>query len=370
MVQKTVRALCLSALLVLSGAAQAQGHQGQPDGPVFSPEQMRQGITMGAGECAAYRSTVFVTVQGQGLCFRYYLSTAGGTSSAVVYYLEGDKSPEQYAFDPAKFDERAARMSADYRMPAVYLARMGLDGSSGWHRYRRTWFEVEATSRAIDAINARHGFGTVHVMGQSGGGHLTGSLIGVRGDVGCALPGSGRLAFDEEYVRSEARKRDPALRHYDPHTRLAEVVRNSIRARILVVTDPADKRVPAAMQTGFVRDVQRAGGRIAQFFVTATDELSHGSTPYIRVAMKGCLQGASDGEIGAKLTALSAERWTHEIARRQVAPAGTVPPTAWASGRPAGTAAPAPVPVRPAPFQPRGSFRMAGSPPPPPPAFR
>lgn len=319
-VQKLGSLVCLAGILLAAHGAQAQApsYQAayQPDGPLFSPEQMRQGISMTTQECAAYRSTVYVVASGVGLCFRYYLSTAGGQSSDVVYFLQGDHPDDKLAYDPEKLDRTAETMSRSYRRPAVYLARMGTDGSSGSHRYRRTWFEVEATHLAIDAINARHGFQSIHVMGQSGGGHLTGALVGTRADIGCAVPGSGRLAFDRNYEARQAR-RPSHQRHYSPDTALAEVVRHSWTTRILVVTDPADRRVPSHMQTGFVQEVQQAGGRISQFFIAATDDLRHGSTPYVRKAMAGCLGGKSDAEITAALDQMSRERWAAKIAGAQ-----------------------------------------------------
>jgi hypothetical protein len=312
--------LTLGTIALLIGCAlgppvQAQGPMQplRPDGPLFTPEDMRRGIAMTERDCAAYSSTVYVVASGTGLCFRYYLSTSGGSGAEVVYFLQGDHPDDKLAYNPTELGRAAERMSIGYRRPAVYLARMGTDGSSGSERNRRTWLEVEATHLAIDAINARHGFRMIHVMGQSGGGHLTGSLVGTRRDIGCAIPGSGRLAFDQDYADRQAR-RPPEARHYSPDTALGAVVGNSARTRILVVTDPHDRRVPAHMQTGFVQAVQQGGGRIAQFFVAATDPLSHGVTPYVRRAMAGCLAGRSDDEIRASLDQMSRERWAAKIA--------------------------------------------------------
>ena len=311
----TSRILGLCALLVLPAAAEARGPEPSRDGPTFTPAEMMRGITMSARDCAQYRSTVFVEAEGKGLCFRYYLSSAGGEGQKAVIFLSGDKSGENLAFDPAKIAGNAELMSKEYRMPAIYLARMGIDGSSGSHSFRRTWLEVKATDLAITAIKARHRFTSVHVMGQSGGAHLTGSLVGIREDIGCAVPGSGRLAFTKEYAALQAR-RPPERRHYDPASALDAVVKHSAKTRILVVTDPGDERVPAASQTGFVRRVKRAGGRISQFYVTATDELSHGAAPYTRRVMRSCLLDESDEEIGAVLTRMSDRRFSSQLPKR------------------------------------------------------
>ena len=344
---KLIAIACLAGAL-LAPAARAQGPDFRPDGPLFSAEQIRQGISMTSADCAAYRSTVYVVAEGTGLCFRYYLSMAGGQSSDAVYFLQGDHPDDNLAYDPAALDRTAEGMSRGYRRPAVYLARMGTDGSSGWHRYRRTWLEVEATHLAIDAINARHGFRSIHVMGQSGGGHLTGALVGTRGNIGCAVPGSGRLAFDQAYEAHQAR-RPLYQRHYSPDTALSEVVRHSWTTRILVVTDPNDRRVPAHMQIGFVRSVQQAGGRISQFFIAATDELHHGATPYVRKAMAGCLAGRSDTEIAGSLDRMSQERWAAKATQ----------PQPWMA-RPAVVPAPAPLPSTGPATRPRYGAMIAG----------
>ena len=310
-------ALALSGLLIATNVVAATTSAAvrtaeRADGPVFSRAEMERGTTLSARECAAFKSTVFVVAQGTGLCFRYYLSKEGGDGPQAVFYLSGDKGGEALVFDPAALGRDAASLSKIYRMPTVYLARMGIDGSSGRHNLRRTRLEVDATNLAIQAIKARHGFTTINVMGQSGGAHLTGALVGLRDDIACAVPGSGRLAFTPDYAADQARV-SPERRHYDPVSALPAIVRHSAKTRILVVTDPGDERVPAASQTGFVRQVLRAGGRIAQFYVTATDPLSHGVQLYTARAMLGCLAGTPDAEIGAGLARLSELRFRAQL---------------------------------------------------------
>lgn len=392
---------CALACATVGAAAQYQGPPAHfqppppiaPPGPDFTPEQMEAGIEITAQQCAAYSQTVYVEAQGVGICFRYYIANSGGNADEVVYWLSGDKSGQALAYTAARLDQIADQMARRYRRPGVYLARVGIDGSSGWYQWRRTWFEVEATSRAIDAINARHGFRVIHVMGQSGGAHLTGSLVGIRGDIGCAVAGSGRLAFDRRYQAGQMR-RQPGLQHYDPSSRVREVALQSRSTRILVVTDPNDQRVQLHFQTGFVDAVQRAGGRIAQFFTAATDALSHSVSLYTRETMAGCLAGASDAAIEATLQRLGAFAQARAAAQqagqqvpmnyRQAVQPFVVPPPA--SHRPAlaGPMAPtgpgqrgAALPTQNAPMSPGVAPGFArpvgvqGTPPPPPPgAYR
>jgi len=67
--------------------------------------------------------------------------------------------------------------------------------------------------------------------------------------------------------------------------------------RILVVTDPLDRKVPAAAQTIFVWMLRQAGGEAEQFLVQAIDEDHHGVTAYARTAATGCMRGMKTEEI-------------------------------------------------------------------------
>jgi len=41
---------------------------------------------------------------------------------------------------------------------AIYLARIGIDGTSGNHVFRKTLLELHLMNAALDAIKQRHGF--------------------------------------------------------------------------------------------------------------------------------------------------------------------------------------------------------------------
>ena len=75
----------------------------------------------------------------------------------------------------------------------------------------------------------------------------------------------------------------------------------------MLVTDPADRKVPEHVQTEFVNRLRLAGGRAEQFLVQAMDEDRHGVLPYARTAALGCLRGASTEEIGKRIAQQSAK---------------------------------------------------------------
>jgi hypothetical protein len=178
----------------------------------------------------------------------------------------------------------------------IYLARPGIDGSSGHHGNRKTLLELAAIDVALEAIKRRHRFVGFHLVGQSGGAALVASLPARRNDIGCAVPGSGPLSWNDK------KSQDPALHYADPSDVVAAIARNRA-ARILVVTDPADENVLVERQMTFVRKLRQAGGQVDQFFVQATDREHHGVSAYSTLVIAECVRGAPTAAISRKLAA-------------------------------------------------------------------
>jgi dienelactone hydrolase len=272
---------------------------------------LMRGMTMTEAQCSALPQAVWITAAGKTFCVRYYLSTAGGTGDRPVVMLQGDQigrfDPNKQQFEIApeaktedtdtdNFVKYADAMSRRFKGPAIYLARIGLDGSSGFHGVRHTMLELYATNQALEAIKRRHHFAGFHLIGQSGGATLVAGLLGLRNDVGCAVPGSGNLI---QLAAMKTPNSSPAS-WIDPAAMAPAIVKGS-KARILVVTDPNDMVVPAERQTGFVSRLRDAGGAVEQLFVQATDDKHHGVTLYAVYAMDACIRGSSDAEIAKGL---------------------------------------------------------------------
>lgn len=100
-----------------------------------------------------------------------------------------------------KLLRHAQKISQTTAMPAIHLARMGVDGSSGSHRNRKTQLALQATNLALDAIKRRYGFHGFDIFGQSGGSTVTAGLLSVRHDIGCAVLGSGQLSGHRGHCR-------------------------------------------------------------------------------------------------------------------------------------------------------------------------
>ena len=189
------------ALLGLLGAATGAAAD------VIKKEDMLRGVTITRPQCAAIEQAVWVSVSGHDFCVRYYLSTAGGEGTRPVVFIQGDYfgrlDPKTWSWvDPSDArdinTDDLVRMADGFsklaKTTAIYLGRIGVEGTSGNHTARKTVLELRMMNAALDAIKQRYGFEGFHLAGQSGGSKLVGGLVEQRHDIACAVAGSGPLA--------------------------------------------------------------------------------------------------------------------------------------------------------------------------------
>jgi pimeloyl-ACP methyl ester carboxylesterase len=307
-------AICAAgAVIALAGAVAAAT---PADADIVSVADMLHGISSTSAQCAATPQAAWITVKSRSFCMRYYLASSGGEDRKPIVFLQGDRlgvlNLKTGAFAvPAKEQDintddlmrAAVALSRQFKTTAIYLARVGVEGSSGDHRLRHSILELQATNAALDAIKQKHKFESFHLLGQSGGAHLVAGLLALRQDINCAVIGSGPLAP----VRRPRPLDEPWLEHFNPASVAAAIARNG-KSRIMVVTDPADKKVSARNQTAFVRMVEQAGRPVEQYIVQAIDENRHGVVAYSRLALSGCLRGASTEEIARAVDKLVQQR--------------------------------------------------------------
>jgi hypothetical protein len=280
---------------------------------IITMADIARGIVITQAQCAAIPQAVWINALGRNLCMRYYLSTVGGRGLRPVVFLQGDLGfdvdPKTGAWIvPATLKDintddlvkYADQMSKKQKTTAIYFARMGRDGSSGWHRQRHSLLEVQATNLALDAIKQRYGYEGFNVYGHSGGGLLVGGLLSLRTDIGCAVPADGILAPNPMPKAS-----DPALQYFDAAAHVATIAQHR-SAQILVITDPADTVVKIANQNPFVEKLSKAGGQVEQFLVEATDAEHHFTTPHAELVMSDCLRGENRDGIAADLATFDA----------------------------------------------------------------
>lgn len=271
-------------------------------------------------QCAALPQAEFVTVAGHGYCIRYYLSRAGGAGARPVVFLQGDMpcradlTTMTCAFDHDWIDVRtedlqhyADNISRQQRTTAIYLARVGRDGSSGSHALRHTMNELLIANAALDAIKQRYGFEGFHLYGHSGGSMMVEGLIGLRDDIACAVAADGTVSL--------RRRISPAPGVRFPDDNLLTAIIHNPGATLIVVTDPEDKVVSGADQEAFVTKLRQAGRQVDQFFVEAIDDEHHFTTPHAALALRGCIRGLSHEQIATELTDYVAKDLMRKLAR-------------------------------------------------------
>src|SRR5260221_7195618 len=105
----------------------------------------------------------------------------------------------------------ADRFSKLAKTTAIYIARIGVQGTSGSHLARRTFVEVNLMDMALDALRKRYQFEGFHLVGQSGGGTLVFGLAEMRRDIGCLVSTSGGLVTRPTASRTD----DPGKTFFD-----------------------------------------------------------------------------------------------------------------------------------------------------------
>jgi pimeloyl-ACP methyl ester carboxylesterase len=308
-------AVLLCALFVLGLAR--EGAHAQSSTPAtapafetepFSGTDLLRGKRITQAECAALPSAVWVAVDQQGECIRYYHSTAGGSGpEAVVYFstevastnARGEVKPYDFylKLTSATMQDQSARWSRSLRMPYLYLGRPGTYGSSGEYAKRRTAREIDLVSAALDAIKSRHGYTRLHLAGHSEGGHAAAALLARRTDLGCVALASSLLAVRSRLAEAGRDDDVTGNKHpVDPIALVHQVVKRP-DLRIIVVTDADDVLISARSQTAYVRRAAAAGLPVQQIFAAAPDVYAHNLVRTGLSAAVDCARGVGDEAI-------------------------------------------------------------------------
>ena len=284
----------------------------------FTTSGVLSGSILTQADCGkAPDTSVWVVVDGQGECLRYYHSGLGDGTQTVQVFFHGDwmwqwrdgraKVPNGYserANLPA-LQGRADKYGSSTGQPFIYFARPGVFGSSGVHKRRRLPRESAIITAALDAIKDRHGIERFAVSGQSGGGHVVAALLTRRDDIDCAVMASGVVSVRQ---RSQLRgwgNRDITgfTEYLDPITRIDQIPADPDR-RIFVVGDPEDSNTPFESQKSFFDAVASAGHDASLVKAKGRGRSRHGLGE-IGIAIAGaCMSGQSTSDIVQKYSTL------------------------------------------------------------------
>ncbi|KRE20510.1 hypothetical protein ASE66_06465 [Bosea sp. Root483D1] len=289
-------------------------------GERFEPYEALHGSFSSPAHCAGVPGGFWIEVDRKGDCLRSY---AQGLSAAdnptVLVYFSGDvllktkegvrfvgagyerQSPERIERDMARWSERAG-------VPAIFVARPGMFGSSGDHDQRREPREVMLLERTLDAIKRRHRVSAFILVGQSGGGHIAASLLNRRRDVSAVVLSSALLSVREvtDHWNKRRTVQSASAALYDPIDHL-DGIRRDPKPLILVLSDPRDRVVPYPSQRTYVRRLQAAGFEPQHIILSATDKNHHALARHGRRAAELIARGEQVGAIRAALEGLSAQ---------------------------------------------------------------
>ena len=224
----------------------------------FTNRSVMQGIRATESQCNETTGAVWAKYgDADGECIRYWSTgLSSAVNNRVIFFFHGDilagnsvldKSYEKKS--PATMLDRWKNFFPDNTKPSIYIARPGTYGSSGDHSQRRRPAESKIISAAIDVLKKKYNIEEIVVTGQSGGGHVTASLITHRSDIVCAVPAS---APASPRMRAQIRGFGQDTTNYPDSYEPTENLKNRVfhpKLRVFVVADENDINVPFASQT-------------------------------------------------------------------------------------------------------------------------
>jgi pimeloyl-ACP methyl ester carboxylesterase len=305
-------ALAALALALDVAHAQPAGEgAADPDKQPFSGPELLAGKKMTEAECGKIPTAVWVSVQGESACIRYYLSTIGGEGKEPIVGLSEDMvftngRREARPYDhylkstPASLQNGSNGWSRRLGAPYLLLARPGTYGSSGEHAKRRTPQEIALMSAALDAIKARHNYMRFHLVGHDEGGHTAAALLSQRNDLGCVVLSSAlvsvRFWMAENAWQDDLTKNKNPL---DPYALIGQIGKRP-ELRIFVLTDPDDTVMSARLQTHYAKKLAAAGLPVRQIFAAASDAAAHALWREGRDVVAACAKGSTTDSIVAR----------------------------------------------------------------------
>jgi pimeloyl-ACP methyl ester carboxylesterase len=297
--QKLVRiTFILATLCTVSLNSQALfGRENFTEAGDFSEAAILNGVRATQSQCAQTANAVWATPSTTDAeCLRYWAAgfDAAPVKRAVVFFHGdvfvgvGKTSPNYLSTSQAAQHTAAQAWARRLGVPYIAIGRPGTHGSSGDHMQRRRKPESEIISAALDQLKTRFGIEEWVVAGQSGGGHVTASLLTLRNDIVCAVPTS---SPSSPRVRWEliGRTRDTTnfADSYEPTSHLAKD-RMHPAVRVLVLGDPKDKNVFWASQIVLADALKKINVPVAVLAGEGSGPDSHGLSNSARLVAGWC----------------------------------------------------------------------------------
>ena len=214
-----------------------------------------------------------------------FFGREGPGDAAPLIWLDGDLSKrvdgvwsvdDFYAEQsPLSVQVWAEQVSISLNRTFVALGRPGTFGSSGNHQERRRRREVVIVSEVLTALKAAFGWKVLDIAGFSGGGHLVAALLAEREDIGCAVIASGNVSVAKRNATLGWTCDVTGFNDFIDPVDLAVRVAADPPRRLIVLTDPEDRIVPASCQVHYVERLRDFGVRVDHRTLSALDYGHH-----------------------------------------------------------------------------------------------
>jgi len=242
------------------------------NGNTFTYDGVESGSIMTQDYCQFPETSVWVTVDRQGECIRYFHAGLKDNNPVVHVWFHGDRlrtvgkltdrNVKVISYNDNSPEQLQQSVNLEYnesKIPFIRLSRPGTYGSSGEHKNRRLPKEIQIINAALNEIKSQYQIGAFILSGQSGGGHVVGSLLSLRNDIACAVITSGLVSIRKRNIIKEWRTDATGYTgYYDPVEHVDQIIQNNNRP-IFIVGDPNDGNVPFSTQEYFYNELIKYG---------------------------------------------------------------------------------------------------------------
>jgi hypothetical protein len=277
----------------------------------FSEAALRRGVQANKEACNTIDNAVWASTREHGQeCLRYWAAGFNGkqVTRALVFFhgdvLTDTGVPPAYLKSTNATVQHWAELTArKLDVPFVFVGRPGTYGSSGDHTQRRRLAESMLISAGLDQLKTKLRVSEWVVAGQSGGGHVTSSLITERADIVCAVPTSAPSSPRLRWLAKGLKKDTTGYSDsYEPaeHLQAAKV---HPKLRVFVLGNPADSNVPWHSQTIMADRLKAAGIAVEVLSGEGLGPKAHGLPESARAVASWCHHDLPTKEILRKAAA-------------------------------------------------------------------
>lgn len=212
----------------------------------FSESSLKRGISASEEKCNKIPEKAIWSQTNTNIseCIKYWSYGLTSNTGKAIVFLHGDELPvsQNYSKLTGEMLSRFAfEWSQRVKAPYIFIARPGVFGSSGNHSRRRLLEESQIISSALDGLKKKFGIQEFVIAGQSGGGHVTTSLLTLRDDIICAVPTSAPNSPRIRYLKMGRTMDTTNYSSYEPIENFNNPVHKDLR--VIILGDPKDDNV-------------------------------------------------------------------------------------------------------------------------------